>query len=237
MLDKPPRQSRSQDTLDRIVDATAALLQERPFEDVTIRDIVRRARCPIGSFYARFKAKDDLLPYLYERYDSALEARVSSKVDAIPWHTLSLRELCVRGADLIVSEYVERRWLMREMALYARRHPNALAPETIARRADVHARPVALFLRLRDEIAHPNPERAVEVGLFTTSGAARDAILFSEAPHATITRLSVDALKAALAHSLHHFLVQPCPPPHACCSLPPAPRSASPTKRARGKRR
>ena len=237
MLDKPPQQSRSQETLDRIVDATATLLQERPFEDVTIRDIVRRARCPIGSFYARFKSKDDLLPYLYERYDSGLDGRVSAKVDAIPSHTLSLRELCLGGVDLIVNEYVERRWLMREMALYARRHPNALPPEIIARRAEVHARPVALFLRLRDEIAHPNPARAVEVGLFTTSGAARDAILFGEAPHATITRISVDALKAVLAHSLHHFLVQPCPPPHACCSLPPAPRPTSSTKRAKRIRR
>ena len=237
MLDKPPQQSRSQETLDRIVTATAALLQERPFEDVTIRDIVRRARCPIGSFYARFKSKDDLLPYLYERYDSGLDGRVSAKVDAIPSHPLSLRELCLGGVDLIVNEYVERRWLMREMALYARRHPNALPPEIIARRAEVHARPVALFLRLRDEIAHPNPARAVEVGLFTISGAARDAILFGEAPHATITRISVDALKAVLAHSLHHFLVQPCPPPHACCSLPPAPRPTSSTKRAKRIRR
>jgi AcrR family transcriptional regulator len=237
VLDKPPLQSRSQETLDRIVDAAASLLQERPFEDVTVRDIARRARCPTGSFYARFKSKDDLLPYLYLRYDAVLAGHVSAKLAKVPWGTLDLRGLCARGIELMIDEYVERRWLLREMALYARRHPKALPRELVSRRAQVHGRPVELLLLRREEIAHPNPERAVEVGLYTAAGAARDAILFGDAPHAAVTRISTDALKAVLSHSLYHFLAQPCLPPHACCSPPPAPRSASSAKRGRGSRR
>lgn len=232
-----PVQSRSRDTLERIVDAAATLLQERRFEDVTVRDITRRARCPTGSFYARFKSKDDLLPYLYERYDATLRERVSRSLASVPWQTFDLRELCMRGIDLMVDQYSERRWLLREMALFARRHPKAVPVAMVERRSDVHGRPVELFLLRRDEIAHPNPERAVEVGLYVAAAGARDAVLFADAPHAAVTRLSTDALKATLAHSLYHFLSQPCPPPHACCSPPPARRSASSSKpSSRGRR-
>lgn len=237
MLQSPPLQSRSRETLERIVDAAATLLQERPFEEVTVRDIAQRAQCPTGSFYARFKSKDDLLPYLYERYDTTLNERVAHKLDAIPWSTLDLRETCDRGIALMVDEYADRRWLLREMALYARRHPKALSSELVARRSGIHGRPVQLFQLHREKIAHPNPERALEVALYVAAAAARDAILFADAPHAAVTRLSTDALKATLSHSLYHFLSQPCPPPHACCSPPPARQSASSRKpSSRGRR-
>jgi len=231
MLQNAPVQARSRETLERIVEAAAALLQVRPFEQVSIREITQRAGCPTGSFYARFKSKDDLLPYLYERYDQTIGERVSRSLAEVPWRELDLREACTRGIELMVDMYVERRWLLREMALFARRYPNAIPPEMVARRSGIHGRPVELLLARRDEIAHPNPERAVEVALYVAAAAARDAILFADAPHAAVTRLSPDALKATLSQSLYHFLTQPCPPPHACCSPPPARRSVSPPKR------
>ncbi len=52
-----PCQPRSQRTQDRLLDATEALLATRPFEEITVAEIVRRARRSVGSFYASFDAK------------------------------------------------------------------------------------------------------------------------------------------------------------------------------------
>ena len=44
----PPAQARSRETVDRFAEAAEALLQTRPFEEITVQDIVRRAGRPIG---------------------------------------------------------------------------------------------------------------------------------------------------------------------------------------------
>ena len=86
-----PRQDRSRATLAAIVQAAETLLDERPFQDVSVADIIARAGCTTGSFYARFASKDALIPYLYEKYDEALYQKprwlVFNKTDLLPGAT------------------------------------------------------------------------------------------------------------------------------------------------------
>ncbi|MGD8279645.1 MAG: helix-turn-helix domain-containing protein, partial [Gemmatimonadota bacterium] len=66
---------------------TAALeLLERDGPDgVTVQGVVQRADSSVGSFYARFGGKDDLLHYLAERvWDEALE-RWNAALEARAW--------------------------------------------------------------------------------------------------------------------------------------------------------
>src|SRR5829696_642673 len=90
-----PLQDRSRRTLEKIGRATEELLATRAFEDISVADICRRARCAVGSFYARFQSKDDLLPYLYERYDADLRPRMQARMASVPWQRLSFRETVV----------------------------------------------------------------------------------------------------------------------------------------------
>ena len=66
-----PKQARSRETFDRFLDATEALLVERPYEEVTIAEIVLRAERGNGSFYSRFGDKDGVLLALTDRNWSA----------------------------------------------------------------------------------------------------------------------------------------------------------------------
>jgi AcrR family transcriptional regulator len=66
-LVREPLQDRSRRTLRRIVDAGLHLLATEGPDALTVTGIVRRARTSVGSFYARFPGKDDLLRYLGER--------------------------------------------------------------------------------------------------------------------------------------------------------------------------
>ncbi|NQU49716.1 MAG: TetR/AcrR family transcriptional regulator [Planctomycetes bacterium] len=68
-----PQQSRSQNTQERLLSALASLLEEKFFEQITIRDLALRAEVSSGTIYRRFKDKDALLPVLYQRLNQDME--------------------------------------------------------------------------------------------------------------------------------------------------------------------
>jgi AcrR family transcriptional regulator len=65
-LVREPQQARSRKTLSRIMEAADRLLVERGPEALTVAAIARRARASVGSFYARFDGKEELVRYLGE---------------------------------------------------------------------------------------------------------------------------------------------------------------------------
>jgi AcrR family transcriptional regulator len=203
---REPLQDRSRDTLERILVATEELLETRPFDEIAVAQIVRRARCSTGSFYARFTSKDALLPRLYERYNAGLRPRMEARAADVDWDGLTLR----RAADLVASTtvdmYAERRHLLRAVALYARTHPAAIGPEVRETRGSTTDLPAIVLARFAGEIAHDDPLAAARVGFFIIAAAAREKMLFGAAPHASDTPLSDDALKRELGRTLYGYL-------------------------------
>jgi AcrR family transcriptional regulator len=201
-----PVQERSRRTLERIVRATEQLLETKSFDDIGVDDIARRARCSTGSFYARFKGKDALLPYLYERYDAELRPRIAARMKSIDWKSLSLRQTCDLITGGTVDMYAERRHLLRAMALFARSQPKSIGDATRDQRVGLHDGFAALLTpHLRDLSADVALERS-RTGLFIVMAAARDKILFGDAPHASATPLSLDHLKSELSRALFGYL-------------------------------
>jgi AcrR family transcriptional regulator len=208
-LANPPLQTRSRETLDRICRATEDLLRTRAFDALTVAEIAKKARCPVGSFYARFRSKDDLLPFLYERYDAELKPRMEAEVREVPWQRLSLRETVRLVVDRTVDLYVERKHLLRAVALYARTRPGDIGADVRRLREGVTDLPAKILSRFGSEIAHPDPLEACRIGFFMVAAIGREKILFDEAPHAAATRLSTDALKGELYRMLYTYLTCP----------------------------
>ncbi|NNL66054.1 MAG: helix-turn-helix transcriptional regulator, partial [Myxococcales bacterium] len=86
---REPRQSRSRETLDRILDAAEALVAEKGFEDATVAEIVRRGGSSVGAFYTRFRDKDGLLYALYERYMEQAILTADDALDPQRWEGAS----------------------------------------------------------------------------------------------------------------------------------------------------
>lgn len=63
---RAPQQERSRRTLARMVQSAHEILEAEGADGLTVTAITRRARTSVGSFYARFDGKEDLLRYLGE---------------------------------------------------------------------------------------------------------------------------------------------------------------------------
>ena len=72
---RPPQQTRSQETLDRILNAAERVLEEKSFTEATLAEIMERAGVTVGAFYRRFPDKDALLHLLDERFFHEMQQR------------------------------------------------------------------------------------------------------------------------------------------------------------------
>jgi AcrR family transcriptional regulator len=201
-----PVQSRSRETLERLLDAAEALLHERPFEAVSVADIVRRAGSSVGSFYARFASKEALLPAIYDRYDAEFRTLADELIADVSRTGLSLAEICRTTVSHIVRWYGTRRWLMRAIALHVRTTPEQVPASARDHRATVQESWIAAFLARSDEIRHPDPRKRVEVGLLMVVAAVRERMVFSEAPHADTVTVPDHELEEELSHALYVYL-------------------------------
>lgn len=203
-----PVQARSRETVDLFARAAEELLALRPFEEITIQDIVQRAGRPIGSFYARFGSKEALLPYLYQRYHDGLEAWYKARLERVTWTSLGFEETAGKVVDLLLGLLTERPWLIRALALFSRNRPEALPDDLARRRRQVIDAVVTILLEHRSRVRHPDPEAAIRFGVFLVSTVAREKLLFSEAPLSRVTPMSRTALRRELTHTLVSYLLR-----------------------------
>jgi AcrR family transcriptional regulator len=204
-----PRQARSRDTLQALLDATERLLARHHFEDISIHQILEESGVSTGSFYARFHSKEDLLPHLYQAYSDDLRARMAADTDPARHAGLPLGQLIHALVSQAVRTYRERRGLLRAVALLARSRPRAVAKSALRERDDQYRAAAALLLARRAEIRHPAPELAVPFGILFVLAACRDKILFAEAPHPASVIVTDGQLATELARAFHAYLTTP----------------------------
>jgi AcrR family transcriptional regulator len=203
---RAPQQQRSRRTLERILIAAEELLADHSMAEITILDIVRRARTSTGSFYGRFADKESLLPALYDRYDATVKARVDRLTKSPDWPPATLDAAAERITRHFVWFFCERKNLLRALALFVRMHPQKVSAGSRRRRGAAHEPLVAALLAHRREIRHPDPERAVQLGLYFVVCACRDRILFADSTHAATIDVSRERFTNELTRMLLAYL-------------------------------
>lgn len=157
----PPKQSRSKRTLERIVRASLDILDAEGVEGLTVQAIVARADSSVGSFYARFAGKDDLLHYLGERVWREAAERWDDALASRDFSGLTLAEL-VDGAVRLLAE------ASRSRASYLKaleRAPGTGDDAYLAFQGHAVQGLEALLLAQASEMDHPHPSLAARLGL------------------------------------------------------------------------
>jgi AcrR family transcriptional regulator len=180
-----PVQLRSKKTFEAILAATEALLDSKSFAAISVAEIVARAGCSTGSFYARFDSKEALLPALYDRYDSAVPNLIDKIHAERSTRPVPMEQLLDEILSSVALGYTQQPNLMRAIILYARTEPDSISADTRAQRKELSAKITSLFEPFAEQIRHPNLPEAVLTALFMAIAAMRDRLLFPDAPNAS----------------------------------------------------
>jgi AcrR family transcriptional regulator len=172
----PPKQARSEQTLLRLLDAAEDLIRDKGLGDVSIPEIVQRAGSSVGGFYARFKDKDELLRALEERFFRRLDERVEELANPGRWEgatTAAIVTACIRE---LVSTY-RADYPMIQAFLARAAKSVEVRDEGLRFRQRVSSRIGHLLLTRRDELAHPEPEVAIDLAVQLAFGLMLQSVI------------------------------------------------------------
>lgn len=137
---RAPSQARSRDTERRLLTAATAIIEREGVAALSVAKVVRLAKSSVGSFYARFEDKDDLLRAVHRTRMHTLLERLDELADG---------EACVGidGQALLTM-------CIREMVNHYERHPRLMAAFHARSAADPASwsEAVSDHLRLADTI-------------------------------------------------------------------------------------
>jgi AcrR family transcriptional regulator len=177
----PARQARSRRTTERITAAALALLERKTFAQLTVAEIARKAGVSVGGFYGRFRSKDALLQYFDVTVIEGILERARRELDSERLAGAGARDVVSTYVELAVRMFREHRQVLQQVALRSRTSRDPAFRERIrAANRFLHGRFRALLEERRAEIGHPEPARAIDLGLTFVSAAMREYVLFAE---------------------------------------------------------
>ena len=188
-----PKQHRSRRTLQRISRAALELIAQNGVEGTTVGAIARRAGSSVGSFYARFDGKSDLLRYLDEHIWETVEQQWSEALaDGLVDRPIDelVRGLARLYADLDLVHRGARDAIGRVL-----QGPGAGPSDAALRiRARVREDSQRLLLAKRDAIVHSDVALAVETVCRTleTSASLLEPVFLEDLCAALVSHLVGD---------------------------------------------
>lgn len=177
---REPRQTRSQQTLKRILQSSTALIAEQSYDEVTIAEIAERAEISVGGFYSRFQNKEALLRVLQERLGQETQNRINTAL-AKDWSVTSLYDLLYFIVSNNAELYEKYRGVLTVIHIRTRVLDSRV--EDATRRAynvNIVAQLETLLLVKRDEIRHHRPRVAIRTAIACMTSMLRDAIVFND---------------------------------------------------------
>ena len=176
---KPPRQRRSHESLERILDAAESLIRERGFDAMTIAEVVQISGSSVGSIYARFNNKLGLLRAVQLRYHARVQNDMFAAFSGNHPDNEPLDEAVGRIVSVLSRHVLNEPELFRAFVLQAVFDPGVRAQgeRTNAQRRD---KIVDVLLTHRGEIRHADPDRAARWFYTACMAMLRERVTFGE---------------------------------------------------------
>lgn len=202
----PAQQKRSQRTFDKLVNATARVLDREGLQGTTVPHIAAEAKLSPASIYRRFADKDDLLRATFLRIMEAAHTTNATQV-----HGLVARETLADTVDalidLLLKQYREHPKLLTALLRMVESEPNSpFAREAMKLNAANLVQLADLLLMHRDSIRHPDPERAVRFAVLSAAGSVEAAALGEVSLWRVALPLSDKAFASELARQMLSYL-------------------------------
>jgi AcrR family transcriptional regulator len=163
------------------VNAAEQLLEDRPFDAISVGDVVVRARSSVGAFYARFADKDALLEHLDVTHAALLVERMTEYSEDERWKSAPVDVVVREVVGFLARYFKEHRGVLRALSLRARLRTDPRFAEPAGRLYRQVPELMRLVISRRGQIAHPSPDLAAYVGFVAVFSTLRERVLFPEA--------------------------------------------------------
>ncbi|WP_116453580.1 TetR/AcrR family transcriptional regulator [Blastococcus litoris] len=202
---RPPKQQRSREAWNRVLDAGVALLEDGGYDAFTIAALCERAAVAPTAIYARTTSKDALFLAVYEHGIARLRAEQAVFADDARWAGLAPAELVRAAVEEMVGISLRHQRFLGAIVLLSAAH------QEVQRRGDRYARELgdgftAVVLGAADAITHVDAEAAVRACFGTVFAAAMIRVAYGPA-FATPTPVDDDAFAAHLGETAVRYLL------------------------------
>ena len=203
-----PKQTRSQVTQERVLQALEELLSERFFEQITIRDLAARSGVSGGTIYRRFKDKEALLPVLYERFDHTISEWAEEFWDDFDLDAES--RLGPRIRHLVAKHvvfYAAHAPILRTVYLYMRLHGELSLEDVDEKRQSLYSdmlQPVLAALAAENRV-EPDADQ-VKVFILLLLSSVNERVLFGDLKPARTLQMDDEAFVTELTAALEAYL-------------------------------
>ena len=203
-----PKQTRSQDTQERVLKALEELLSERFFEQITIRDLAARTGVSSGTIYRRFKDKEALLPVLYERFDHSISEWAEEFWDDFDLDAetrLGPRIRHLVGKHVVF--YTAHAPILRNVYLHMRLHGELSLEDVDEKRQSLYGdmlQPVLAALATENRV-EPGVEQ-VKLFLLLLLSSVNERVLFGDLKPARTLQMDDEAFVTELTAALEAYL-------------------------------
>ena len=174
---KSPRQKRSRDSLERLLESAEEQIRLHGFEALTINGVVNGAGLSVGAFYARFPDKAALVYALQDRFHGRLEPRIREQMLTEAGPKTNLAEAVDAAVDVLIRNVVGERELSRAFMSLSVADPVLRARGELVNRErrEVFS---AVLLAHSDEVGHPDPELAIGLAYGMYAAVIRSRLVF-----------------------------------------------------------
>jgi AcrR family transcriptional regulator len=134
---RQPKQTRSMETRNSILEAAASLFDEKGYEQTTTHQIATRANVSVGALYRYFADKQAILTEVYARETIALRDRILGEFSFVDLLGKDLRALLRKAIEAVFQVYTDRPGLRRTLSEQARKI-GALAEMRRSQEQEIH---------------------------------------------------------------------------------------------------
>lgn len=199
---RPPKQKRSRESYERVLDAAHGLLEENGFEGFTVQEVASRANVSVGAIYERFGNKETLLRTVHSRLMDTMAAFDATGPLAEPTSAPEVIELLVRRVAATMSAHRD--------VLRAFMHLGAL-DEVISHRGSLESVAVSRLFKealepYASEFRHADPAVALDVAFRLTYSTLARQVMYGPVFESEI-ELGWERLTAELADACTSYLL------------------------------
>jgi AcrR family transcriptional regulator len=174
---KSPRQKRSRESLERLLESAEQQIRDNGFESVTVSGVVNNIGLSVGAFYARFPDKTALLHAVQDRFHGKLEPKIRQEMldEAAPRTTLA--ETVEAAVDVLIRNVVGERELSRAFMTLSVTDPILRAGGERVNRERREAF-TDIVMPHAAEIGHDDPRLAVDIAYSMYAAVIRGRMVF-----------------------------------------------------------